>query len=133
MMNFFRLKFLLYFQTNQKNVVYCFWCLADTQDKDISWVTLYKTQTVNAPTSTSNPVNTPHVLHVETTWKRPFPRRSKVDQAWCVCMEYSKPGNGNVLRSFSHWQNGYWKSILFSHRHCRNALRERVDLLEKNE
>ena len=31
------------------------------------------------------PTNTPHVLHIETTWKRPFPRRFKVEYTWCAC------------------------------------------------
>lgn len=29
--------------------------------------------------------NTPHRFHVDTTWKRPFPRGFKVESAWCVC------------------------------------------------
>ena len=31
------------------------------------------------------PKNTPRVFHVETTWKRPFPRRFNVEYMWCVC------------------------------------------------
>ena len=31
------------------------------------------------------PTNTPHVFHVETTWKQPFPRHFNVEYTWCVC------------------------------------------------
>ena len=31
------------------------------------------------------PTNTPRVFHVETTWKRAFPRRFTVEYAWRVC------------------------------------------------
>ena len=31
------------------------------------------------------PTNTPRGFHVETTWKRPFPRRFNVEPAWSVC------------------------------------------------
>ena len=31
------------------------------------------------------PTNTPRVFRVETTWKRPFPRRFNVKYTWCVC------------------------------------------------
>ena len=34
-----------------------------------------------------NTRNTPHVFYVETTWKRPFPRRFNVEYKWCVCGE----------------------------------------------
>ena len=37
--------------------------------------------------SESEKKNTPHVFHVETTWKPPFPRRFNVEYAWCVCRE----------------------------------------------
>ena len=33
----------------------------------------------------SYPTNTPHVLHVETTWKRQFLLRFNVEYMWCVC------------------------------------------------
>ena len=29
--------------------------------------------------------NTPPVFHVETTWKRPLPRRFNVEYTWSVC------------------------------------------------
>ena len=29
--------------------------------------------------------NTPRGFHVETTWKRPFPRRFNMESTWCVC------------------------------------------------
>ena len=32
----------------------------------------------------SYPTNKPRVFHVETTWKRPFPRRFNVEYTWCV-------------------------------------------------
>ena len=32
-----------------------------------------------------HPTNTPHGFHVETTWKRLFPRRSNVESTWFVC------------------------------------------------
>ena len=35
--------------------------------------------------SSGLPTNTPRGLHVETTWKRPFPRRFNVESTWCVC------------------------------------------------
>ena len=31
------------------------------------------------------PTSTPRGLHVETTWKRSFPRRFNVESTWCVC------------------------------------------------
>ena len=34
-----------------------------------------------------NSNNTPHVFLVETTWKRPFPCRFKVEYTWRVCRE----------------------------------------------
>ena len=37
-----------------------------------------------------NPTNTLRGFHVETTWKRPFPRRFNVDSTWCVCREIWK-------------------------------------------
>ena len=33
----------------------------------------------------SLPTNTPRGFHVETTWKRPFPRCFNVQSTWCVC------------------------------------------------
>ena len=33
------------------------------------------------------PTNTPRGFHVETRWKRPFPRRFNVESTWCVCRE----------------------------------------------
>ena len=32
--------------------------------------------------------NVPRVFHVETAWKRPFPRRFNVEYMWCVCSVY---------------------------------------------
>ena len=37
--------------------------------------------------SDENPINTPRVFHVETTWKQPFSRRFNVEYTWCVCRE----------------------------------------------
>ena len=34
-----------------------------------------------------SPTNTPRGFHVETTWKRSFPRRYDVESTWCVCRE----------------------------------------------
>ena len=34
------------------------------------------------------PTNAPRVFHVETTWKRPFPRRFNVEYMWRVCSVY---------------------------------------------
>ena len=31
-----------------------------------------------------NTTITSHVYYVETTWKRPFPRRFNVEYTWCV-------------------------------------------------
>ena len=31
------------------------------------------------------PTNPPRGFHVETTWKRPFPRHFNVESTWCVC------------------------------------------------
>ena len=33
------------------------------------------------------PTNTPRVFHVETTWKRLFPRRFNVEYTWSVCWD----------------------------------------------
>ena len=38
-----------------------------------------------------NPTNTPREFHVETMWKRPFPRRFNVEFTWCVCREVFSP------------------------------------------
>ena len=35
----------------------------------------------------SIPTNTPHVFHVETTWKRPFLRFFNLEYTWCVCKD----------------------------------------------
>ena len=35
------------------------------------------------------PAKTPRVFHVETTWKRPFPRRFNVEYTWYVCRDAS--------------------------------------------
>ena len=35
-----------------------------------------------------NPTNTSRGFHLETTWKRSFPRRFKVEYTCCVCREY---------------------------------------------
>ena len=35
------------------------------------------------------PTNTPREFHVETTWKRPFPRRFNMEFTWCVCSRCS--------------------------------------------
>ena len=43
------------------------------------------------------PTNTPHVFHLETTWKGLFPRRFNVKYTWCVC--------GVVLSQFSLTKN----------------------------
>ena len=32
-----------------------------------------------------NTTNTQRGFHVETTWKRPFPRLFNVESMWCVC------------------------------------------------
>ena len=34
------------------------------------------------------PTNTPRGFHVETTWKRSFPRRFNVESTLCVCRDY---------------------------------------------
>ena len=44
------------------------------------------------------PTNTPRVFHVETTWKRPIPRRFNMKYTWCVC-RVGTP----ILVSFSEW------------------------------
>ena len=33
------------------------------------------------------PTNIPRVFHVETTWRRSFPRRFNVEYKWSVCRE----------------------------------------------
>ena len=44
------------------------------------------------------PTNTPHGFYVETTWKRPFPRRFNVESTECVCrVEPSKSPNTRIL------------------------------------
>ena len=35
--------------------------------------------------STGKHTKTPRGFHVETTWKRSFPRRLNAESAWCVC------------------------------------------------
>ena len=37
------------------------------------------------------PTNTPRVFQVETTWKRPFPRRFNLEYTWCVCRDTRQP------------------------------------------
>ena len=34
--------------------------------------------------ATTNLINIPHVFHVETTWKQPFPRCFNEKYKWCV-------------------------------------------------
>ena len=51
---------------------------------DTSWSVTLLLATAEAPPAWS-PANTPLVLHVETTWKFPFPRRFNVEYKWCVC------------------------------------------------
>ena len=46
------------------------------------------------------PTNTPCIFHVETTWKRPFPRRFNVEYTWCVCRV-----NINSVRSLNKEEN----------------------------
>ena len=36
-----------------------------------------------------NPINTTRGFHVETTWKRSFPRRFNVESTWCVCRQHA--------------------------------------------
>ena len=38
----------------------------------------------------NTPTNAPRGFHVETTWKRPFPRCFNVESMWCVCRESFK-------------------------------------------
>ena len=40
---------------------------------------------VNLAITKTYPKNKSRVFHVETTWKRPFPRRFNVEYTWCVC------------------------------------------------
>ena len=44
-------------------------------------------QTVSADFGKPNSTNTPREFHLETTWKRPFPRCFNVEYTWCVCMK----------------------------------------------
>ena len=37
----------------------------------------------------SRTTNTPGGFHVETTWKRSFPRRFNMESTWCVCRQDS--------------------------------------------
>ena len=46
------------------------------------------------------PANTPSVFHVETTWKRTFPRRFNVEYTWSVCRVC--PG---ITDLFLHYDN----------------------------
>ena len=48
---------------------------------------------------TNLPTNTPGGLHVETTGRRPFPRRFNVEFTWCVCSA-SNPHSANILQTF---------------------------------
>ena len=45
-----------------------------------------------------HPTNSPRGFHVETTWKRSFPRRLNVESTWCVCSAYLK----HVSAYFKH-------------------------------
>ena len=45
------------------------------------------------------PTNTPYVFHVETTWKRSFPRRFNVEYTWNVCrVSFSVSKRGHLLK-----------------------------------
>ena len=47
--------------------------------------------------------NTPRGLHVQTTCKRPFPRRLNVESAWCVCrVIYLVSENGTGIEFYTH-------------------------------
>ena len=52
------------------------------------------------------PTNTPRVYHVETMWKRPFPRRFNVEYTWCVCrvptIDFFDMSLSYILISFQH-------------------------------
>ena len=41
--------------------------------------------TIEVPILERYPKNTQRVFHVETTWKRSFPRRFNMEFMWCVC------------------------------------------------
>ena len=42
-----------------------------------------------------HPTNTPRVFHVETTWKRTFPRSFNVEYKWSVCRAVSVVNKSN--------------------------------------
>ena len=44
------------------------------------------------------PINTPRIFHVETTWKRSFPRRFNVEHMWCAYSERVNFINANFLK-----------------------------------
>ena len=46
------------------------------------------------------PTNTPCIFHVETTWKRSFSRRFKVEYTWCVCSLISKKPSLSLKSKF---------------------------------
>ena len=50
----------------------------------------------------TSPTNTSHGFHVETTWKRPFPRRFNVESTWCVCWEVNVPNIFVKTFKFNH-------------------------------
>ena len=51
----------------------------------------------------TSPANRPRGFHVETMWKRPFPRRFNVESKWCVCTVMIESSNKKChLPPFSH-------------------------------
>ena len=65
--------------------------VSKNQRNQWTYVIQEKSVIKNAPPThpSLNPTNTPRGFHVETTWKRPFPRRFNVESKWSVCREES--------------------------------------------
>ena len=68
------------------------------------------------------PTNTPRVFHVETTWKRSFPRLFNVKYTWCVCRK----------ESISELEGVAFYNIIHSQRTHKNVSVKNADDGEKN-
>ena len=42
-----------------------------------------------------------HVFHVETTWKRSFPCRFKIEYTWCVCRVHCGNGESDLSKELT--------------------------------
>ena len=57
------------------------------------------------------PTNTPRGFHVETTWKRRFPRRFNEESKWCVCRVRSGGNRSSYMPKAAGLFKYVWPSV----------------------